>query len=63
MNNLTIGSIQCWLAMAGDGFGPLAALILGFVGTDRLLRRQLRGKEPHISVEGPERDDSECSAW
>lgn len=61
MNNLTIGSIQCWIAMAADGFGPLAALVLGFVGTDRLLRRQLCGKGGHVSVEGTEGDESECT--
>jgi hypothetical protein len=39
MGSLITGST--WLSMAAAGVGPFTALLIGFVGIDRLLRRQL----------------------
>ena len=39
MGSLITGST--WLSMAAAGVGPFTALLIGFVGTDRLLRWQL----------------------
>jgi hypothetical protein len=39
MEGLITGST--WLSMTGAVVGPFTALLIGFVGTDRLLRWQL----------------------
>ena len=39
MGSLITGST--WLSMAAAGVGPFTALLIGFVGADRLLRWQL----------------------
>jgi hypothetical protein len=47
MESLIAGS--AWLSMTGAVVGPLVALLIGFVGTDRFLRWQLaekRGRAP-----------------
>ena len=52
MDSLPTGSIQSWLDMTVAAFGPLIALLVGFAGTDRWLRGQLREKRGHIILEG-----------
>jgi hypothetical protein len=43
-----------WLSMAAAGVGPFTALLIGFVGTDRLLRWQLAEKRGRATLEGAE---------
>jgi hypothetical protein len=52
MDSLLIGSLQSWLITATAALGPLIALLLGFVGTDRWLRWKLNEKHGHTSLEG-----------
>jgi len=40
MDGPSSGSMQFWLAAVMARLGPLMALIVGFVGADRFLRRQ-----------------------
>jgi hypothetical protein len=42
MNSLLTGSVQSWLVVVVAPLSPLIALIVGFEGTDWLLRRRLR---------------------
>ena len=42
MDILPIGSVQSWLAVVGTTLSPLIALIVGFEGTDWLLRLSSR---------------------
>jgi hypothetical protein len=52
MESLITGST--WLSMAAAGVGPFTALLIGFVGTDRLLRWQLGEKRGRATLEGAE---------
>jgi hypothetical protein len=42
MDSFPIGSVQSWLAVAATTLSPLIALIVGFEGTDWLLRLSSR---------------------
>jgi len=57
MDSLPIGSVQSWLAAATATVSPLIALMVGFAGTDWLLRRQLREMCDHAPLEGTEGKD------
>ena len=48
MNSLWTGST--WLLTTAAALGPLIALLIGFAGTDRLLRWQLAEKRDHTSL-------------
>ena len=66
MDSLATGSIQSWLIMAASALGPLTALLVGFTGTDRLLRWCLREKCDHALVErteGGEGSRPQGSVW
>ena len=52
MNSLWTGST--WLLTTAAALGPLIALLIGFAGTDRLLRWQLAEKRDHTSLKGAE---------
>jgi hypothetical protein len=55
MDNLSHSST--WLITTASALGPLIALLIGFAGTDRLLRWQLAQKHhrtPSKSAEGSE---------
>jgi hypothetical protein len=53
MDSLPIGSVQSWLAVAATTLSPLIALIVGFEGTDWLLRRRQLGRTgAHAPLEG-----------
>jgi hypothetical protein len=52
MDSLTLGSIQSWLIWEASALGPLIVLLVGFAGTELLLRRQLRGKRGRTPLEG-----------
>jgi hypothetical protein len=66
MDSLATGSIQSWLIMAASALGPLTALLVGFAGTDRLVRWCLREKCDHALVErteGGEGSRPQGSVW
>jgi hypothetical protein len=52
MNSLWTGST--WLLTTAAALSPLIALLIGFAGTDRLLRWQLAEKRDHTSLKGAE---------
>jgi hypothetical protein len=52
MDSLSIGST--WLVVAANTLGPLVALLIGFIGTDRFLRRQFAEKRGRAPLEGAE---------
>ncbi len=54
MDSLPTGSIQSWLIVAAAALGPLIALLVGFAGTDRLLRWRL-GEKPERTERGEDR--------
>jgi hypothetical protein len=39
MDSLPVGSVQSWLAVATATVSPVIALMVGFAGTDWLIRR------------------------
>jgi len=51
MDSLPAGSMQLWLAVVTSSLGPLAALIIGFVGADQFLRCKLGGKRQQVPCE------------
>jgi hypothetical protein len=53
MNSLWTGST--WLLTTAAALSPLIALLIGFAGTDRLLRWQLAEKRDRASLKGAER--------
>jgi len=52
MNSLWTGST--WLPTTVAALSPLIALLIGFAGTDRLLRWQLAEKRDHTSLKDAE---------
>jgi hypothetical protein len=52
MNSLPVGSVQSWLAVATATVSPVIALMVGFAGTDWLIRRQLGEMCDHAPLEG-----------
>ena len=52
MDSLSHGST--WLITTASALGPLIALLIGFAGTDRLLRWQLAEKRDRASLKGAE---------
>ena len=54
MDDLLTGSMPSWLSVAATAVSPLIALLVGFVGTQRLLQWQHGEKSGHISLEGAE---------
>ena len=52
MDSLPAGSMQLWLAVVTSILGPLAALIVGFVGADHFLRWKLGEKRQQAACEG-----------
>jgi hypothetical protein len=52
MDALSTGSLQSWIGVAATALSPLMALLMGFVGTDRLLRWQLGEKRDQAPLEG-----------
>ena len=52
MNSLWTGST--WLLTTAAALSPLIALLIGFAGTDRLLRWQLVEKRDRASLKGAE---------
>jgi len=52
MNSLWTGST--WLLTTAAALSPLIALLIGFAGTDRLLRWQLAEKRDRASLKGAE---------
>jgi hypothetical protein len=53
MDGLLSGSTHAWLSVVVTAFGPLIALLVGFVRTDQWLRRRLNQKHPN-ATEGNE---------
>ena len=54
MDSLPVGSVQSWLAVATATVSPVIALMVGFAGTDWLIRRQLGEMCDHAPLEGGE---------
>jgi hypothetical protein len=54
MDSLPIALIPCWLSIAATALGSLMALLVGFAGTDWLLRSRPRGKRLQIATESDE---------
>jgi hypothetical protein len=57
MDSLPVGSVQSWLAVATATVSPVIALMVGFAGTDWLIRRQLGEMCDHAPLEGGELGD------
>jgi hypothetical protein len=55
MDSLSHGST--WLITTTSALGPLIALLIGFAGTDRLLRWQLAQKHHRTPSKGAERSE------
>jgi hypothetical protein len=54
MDSLPVGSVQFWLAVTTATVSPVIALMVGFAGTDWLIRRQLGEMRDHAPLEGGE---------
>jgi hypothetical protein len=54
MDSFFVGSVQSWLNAAATAVGPLIALLVGFVGADRWLGRQLSENCQHAPPGGVE---------
>jgi hypothetical protein len=54
MDSFFIGSLQSWLNAAATAVSPLIALLVGFVGADRWLGRQLSEYCQHAQPGGVE---------
>ena len=54
MDSLPTAFIPSWLNVAATALGPLTALLVGFVGSDWLLRSRLPGKRVQTATESDE---------